>query len=587
MDDIASAAKTAAWDWVTTFRAPRFIDISDVRLGASNRAFQILVLVYFILIMAISKEYEIKYTPKGSTQYYISAGSMYTQMNDAASESLCSNAAAGAYDYTDADCKAGDQFWCESDIGCYNPTSYEASIKAGQVAWIYTYVKDTTIVKNKCATLSQTYCDLTLRGSYYKRYVDTFQPAEDICGCELYENYFMKGVEGMRVTVAHSYNVDTLGKSETNVLTRVRGPGHATTAGRRDDDYKTFGAGDNVVLTVGDFLSIAGLAGLDERHQYAMDLYPSEEDAEYLIYRMTGLEINLDFQYVGSVGGDIPGGSNVECILTVSMKEGYSSKGNEVGYDYDSYPSSARLGTDFHDRYYRGIKMTMSSGGVIGSFDFFNLIVVFTSVSILLSFSATIVSMIAYSLLGYTSHVYDHFGQQKLRLRRLHAKIAGQALIAGKVWSELITPDTEERVGVEQFTQAFLKQGYSRNDAQELAIALLSSKHDDEDPGVEAINEALHTMGMMSKVEKKAEEPMSGSSKASAVRAVHKEYALAKVKDDTMDFYHFCDLLSEEQTTLYAAMGRPEDGDVDSLQGSDHSNSSDELAPTAVDVYEP
>nr|ADD95810.1 hypothetical protein [uncultured organism MedDCM-OCT-S08-C695] len=114
----------------------------------------------------------------------------------------------------------------------------------------------------------------------------------------------------------------------------------------------------------------------------------------------------------------------------------------------------------------------------------------------------------------------------------------------------------------------------------------MSSKHDDEDPGVEAINEALHTMGMMSKVEKKAEAPMSGSSKASAARAVHKEYALAKVKDDTMDFYHFCDLLSEEQTTLYAAMGRPEDGDIDS-EGSDHSKSSDELAPTAVDVYEP
>ena len=72
-----------------------------------------------------------------------------------------------------------------------------------------------------------------------------------------------------------------------------------------------------------------------------------------------------------------------------------------------------------------------------GHFRFFITIVVVTSVNVLLALSTT-VSMIAYGLLGYTSHVYDAFGQQKLNIKRLHAKIAGQAL-GGQVWRELVT----------------------------------------------------------------------------------------------------------------------------------------------------
>lgn len=565
MSEYVKEGQDAAWEWLTTFRAPRFIDISDLRLGASNRALQVLVLVYFILIMAVSKEYEIKYTPNGSTQYYISAGTMYT--DQAADATFCTNAAAGDYDYTDADCASGDLFWCENNIGCYDPLSYEANVKAGDVAWIYTYVKDTKVQRDDCATMTSAACTAISSSASYKDYGGT----DNICGCESYENYFLTGVSGMKVTVAHSYTVDDLGKSETNVLTRVRGPGASTTWGELDGDYMEVPAGDNVVLTVADLLAASNIPTLDGRHQYAMDLYPSGVSGEYLIYRMTGLEIHLDFQYVGSVGPDIPGGSNVECILTVSAKEGYASKGNTVSYYEGDYPSATDGNVEFNDRYYRGIKMTLKSGGIVGTFDFFNLIVVMTSVSILLSFSATIVSMVAYTLLGYTSHVYDHFGQQKLKLRRLHAKIAGQALIAGKVWRELVDSSHNSKVGVDELRGVYLKQGYNESDAQELAVALLSSKHDDEDPGVEAIKETFHTMGMMGKID---DSQMSTSQKRRSATNVHKDYALAKVKDDYLDFYSFCDLLSEEQTSLYAAMGRPEDGD-------DSSHSSNSSAPAA------
>jgi hypothetical protein len=544
-----------AFKWLSTFRAPRFIDIQDVRLGVSNRVLQGLVLVYFILVMSISKEYEVKYTPKGFNQYFISAGTMYTDQTGTTFNDICTDAANGDYDYTDSYCASGDTFWCESSIGCYSPTSYEANLKLGMNAWIFTYQKDVHIIKGDCSTFTnQAYCNSQFSSSYtYKDYSGS-ETSSGLCGCEKYDNFFYRGVDGMKLTWVHSYSIDELDWSESNVITRVRKDGHRTTYGHLSGDYAVFPAGENVVLTVGEVLSIAGLSNLEEVHTYAMEVYPSDITTENLIYRLTGVEIDLDFQYIGSIGDTIPGGSNVECIMTISHRDGYSTRGNDVGYKFESYPvaSTSEYDAEFHDKFLRGLYLSIMSGGSVGTFDFFNLIVVVTSISILLALSATLVSMVAYGLLGYTSNVYDSFGQQKLNMKRLHAKIAGQALIAGKVWRELVTDDIQASVGVNELTDAFLKQGYNEKDAKELAIALLSSKHADEDPGIEAIHEMMSTASNLVEVENL---DASTSTKQRRASQIHREYQLSKVKEDSIDFYNFCDLLSEEQTSLYAAMG--------------------------------
>ena len=146
---------------------PRFIDIQDVRLGVSNRVLQAAVMVYFILIMSISKEYGIKYTPKGFNQYYISAGTMYTDQDSSYWNDICANAGNGDYDYSiliaTLVIPSG-----EKDIGCYSPTSYESNIKIGKNAWIFTYEKDTHIIKDSYAVLirDSLYCDSTYSSSY-------------------------------------------------------------------------------------------------------------------------------------------------------------------------------------------------------------------------------------------------------------------------------------------------------------------------------------------------------------------------------------------------------------------------------------
>ena len=181
-------------------------------------------------------------------------------------------------------------------------------------------------------------------------------------------------------------------------LQRVRSDGNRNIYGELPGDYKTFDKGENVVLTVEEVLDIAGLSSLEQRHQHAMNVYPSSNSDEELIYRLTGVEIDLDFQYVGSIGSTIPGFSNVECILTISI-------------EMDILPRVTKWATsgiitlpkpfdqaEFRDRFFRGLYFSLNAGGIVGVFDFFNLIVVVTSVSILLALSATAVSMIAYGL---------------------------------------------------------------------------------------------------------------------------------------------------------------------------------------------
>merc|ERR1712196_256291 len=83
---------------------------------------------------------------------------------------------------------------------------------------------------------------------------------------------------------------------------------------------------------------------------------------------MTGVEILVDANYMGSVGAVLPFGlSNpIECYLVVSYRGGYHSFG--------SHPTF--LGAaDVVDRYLRGINFRIASRGSVGEFNFVELLV--------------------------------------------------------------------------------------------------------------------------------------------------------------------------------------------------------------------
>lgn len=99
------AITKAVVSYVSNFRTPRFMDVQDFRLGSSNLALQIAIFVYFIIVMVSFKQYETKYTPDGTAQYFMAKGDMYDIQADANTAFYCNNT--NLYKYTDPDC-AGD-----------------------------------------------------------------------------------------------------------------------------------------------------------------------------------------------------------------------------------------------------------------------------------------------------------------------------------------------------------------------------------------------------------------------------------------------------------------------------------------------
>ena len=107
-DNLGDKVGKLLWHTLVSFRAPRFIDMEDLRLGVANRSLQVLVVAYFIIAMAVSREYEVKYKPTGQTQYYFSKGNL--GMEDYTD--FCDRVNHRSYEYH-MDWNDGTNYWAE------------------------------------------------------------------------------------------------------------------------------------------------------------------------------------------------------------------------------------------------------------------------------------------------------------------------------------------------------------------------------------------------------------------------------------------------------------------------------------------
>ena len=82
--------------------------------------------------------------------------------------------------------------------------------------------------------------------------------------------------------------------------------------------------------------------------------------------------------------------------------------------------------------------------------------------------------------MGYSSTVFLKYGTKKVSIRRLHGKMAAQALIGGQCFIRALDQDGSGDADFDDLSSAFIKQGYKRNNAMSLAAALLASSHEDE-----------------------------------------------------------------------------------------------------------
>ena len=517
-----------------TFESPKFVLFDDPRLGIPNRIIQSGILVYFMFVMIMYKEYEVKYVPKSHYQYYIDQGTMYDDQISSYNTELCANTIAGKFDYIEASC-AVTPFWCENNIKCAMPTFNEVTTKFPSQAWIYSYLKSAHTLKDTCDVITnQTYCDTHLNNSTWAKLNLGTSLSTSLCQCLKVDNLFLNGIEGASLTLVHTYTVDEVHHSAVNIKTRIRPEGYAHIKGPHSKDFKVFNEGENIYLTMNDILSVTGLNSLDVANEKAMSLYPPTTYPDQIAtYRMTGYEVNLDFNYIGSVGETIPDGSDVELILTVSGSGGYSSKGNQVSYKDDKHISSSTKRVEYYDDYYRGIRLNLNSGGQVGYFNVFNMIVVISSFTILLAISSSIVALAAFTLFGYKSKVYKGYGSSIVSVKRLHGKVAAQSLISSYIWNTWFSPNNrKERIGFYELVDSFMALGYAPEDCHRLSVAVLN--HGASDETYDESN--VSTPGDYNKYNRL-------------------DQVVEGVKNKTISMYDFCNLLGEEETSIEEAMG--------------------------------
>jgi len=305
------------------------------------------------------------------------------------------------------------------------------------------------------------------------------------------QNEYAQGVTGMSLAFGHSYSVSSRfpeeERSGVKVYTTIHRGGDVHKGGKFEEERScvidgtkrtpcTFSNGENVQMGIQQWLDIAGIGSLDDNNAAGMVGRPPFSSGEaYLPYRTSGIEMHLDLQWMNSHSEDSDG--PVELHVFVTPKGGWHSKGSEV--HYEEYPvADATTGTFssgiYHDRYKRGIKFRFTYGGAVSTFDFAVFVLKLTSLTVMLSISESIVSLFAFSLMGYKSKVYARSQTEEVSVERLHAKIATQAVIATASFNVIAGNDaSSDTISREDIVTAFMKQGIAKHDAEKLSAHIM------------------------------------------------------------------------------------------------------------------
>lgn len=236
----------------------------------------------------------------------------------------------------------------------------------------------------------------------------------------------------------------------------------------------------------------------------------------------------MDLQWEGRVGYQTP-----ELHVFVKANGGWHCLGNDV--HYTEYPdrNGSRTGPfltgEFHDRYGCGMRMRFSFGGSISVFDLQTLIIKFTSLTVLLALSNTVVAYIAYSIFGYRSKLYARASKQDISVEETHAKVAIQAAVASVAFEKLAGPDGLIRKA--DLQRVFKGNGIDNDDAERLAAHIMVYGEMDDDHAITFgeflelfVSEQVDVADMLKNLEKPEGLYAPRAMKADALpKNVHKE----------------------------------------------------------------
>jgi hypothetical protein len=262
--------------------------------------------------------------------------------------------------------------WEYTNISCVNLHYSESYIKGEKEMFYLTYYRDQDVIINHTASCPPDY--------RIKNYFN------NISICEKSQNFFTTGIEGMILAFDHFFttsfvNGGNIGNN-IRIKTRIRDSSNSY-------DAYVFNPGETVSMNISEWLKLAGVDLEDFNYGSQVSVEDPLVSYEYPRNRITGVDLILKINYYNMKS--FTGSEEEECEINVLYNTGWASKGSHL--NYMNYP---RHNKSYHfvDRYKYGIKFKFIASGMMGQFNFYNVVNHFVSGIVLIGMATKIIAMI-------------------------------------------------------------------------------------------------------------------------------------------------------------------------------------------------
>jgi hypothetical protein len=350
-------------EFFLNFNTNYALTLQNRKLAVTNRLAHFFIFGFLIYDLVQNELYLQTEVPSGYTTMWAESGDLY-DLQQQNHYQYCNNP---DYNYI----WEKDE-WEYTNISCVN-LHYSESYNKGEKEMFYlTYYTDKDVSINKTTQCMPDY--------KMKQYVN------NVSICEKSQNYFTTGVEGMILAFDHFFTTSfTNGGNIGNnirIKTRIRDS---------NDEYDvyTFNPGETVSMNISEWLRLAGVNLEDFNYGSQLSVPDPLVSYEYPRNRITGIDLILKINYYNMKS--YSGSEEEECVINVLYNTGWASKGSHI--HYMNYP---RHNKNYHfvDRYKYGIKFKFIVSGMMGQFNFYNLVNHFVSGIVLIGMATKIIVLI-------------------------------------------------------------------------------------------------------------------------------------------------------------------------------------------------
>lgn len=332
---------------INNFTTNKLLVIRDKKLSLSTKVLQIVVFCLLLTDLLIHELYHKTEIPSGYT-------SMWAESNDLVNYHNTTHIYCDNLDYNYVYQKPD---WEYTNISCVDLDYSEMHIKGENEIFFLTH--------------------------FTENQINITDSDKDIISKR---NFFTTGVEGMILAFDHFFSTSF---TEGGNVARRKIRTHLRDCGNNYDKY-VFQPGETIKLSIKQWMDLACI-DLENSNTGTIESLPDPlvKNIDYPKFRLTGIDLLVKISYYNMKS--ISGYDSEECLIHLMVNEGWSSKGSSI--TYLNYPN---LNTEVYnnhyvDRYKYGIKFKFLVTGLMGTFDFYNVVTHFVSGKVLIDMCALIV----------------------------------------------------------------------------------------------------------------------------------------------------------------------------------------------------